>query len=76
MQPITGQLANLFGGRHIALVVVAIYTLGSGLTGGANGGAGRAVQGSGSGGMTAIMGIVISHLVLSGSETPTRPSSP
>ncbi|CAI6101016.1 unnamed protein product [Clonostachys chloroleuca] len=52
-------LANLFGGRHIALVVAAIYTLGSGLTGGANGGAGRAVQGSGSGGMTAIMGIAI-----------------
>lgn len=67
VQPITGQLANLFGRRHVALAVVAVYTLGSGLAGGANGGtmliAGRAVQGAGSGGMTAIMGIVISDLV-------------
>ncbi|KAI1392916.1 MFS general substrate transporter [Hypoxylon trugodes] len=67
VQPLTGQLAGLFGRRHVALAVVALYTLGSGLAGGANGPAmliaGRAVQGTGSGGMTAIMGIVISDLV-------------
>ncbi|KAG8159567.1 hypothetical protein KVR01_010204 [Diaporthe batatas] len=67
VQPLTGQLAGLFGRRHVALAVVALYTLGSGLAGGANGSAmliaGRAVQGAGSGGMTAIMGIVISDLV-------------
>ncbi|KAI0593474.1 MFS general substrate transporter [Biscogniauxia sp. FL1348] len=67
VQPLTGQLAGLFGRRHVALSVVALYTLGSGLAGGANGPAmliaGRAVQGAGSGGMTAIMGIVISDLV-------------
>ncbi|KAK8029815.1 MFS general substrate transporter [Apiospora rasikravindrae] len=67
VQPLTGQLAGLFGRRHVALFVVALYTLGSGLCGGANGPAmliaGRAVQGAGSGGMTAIMGIVISDLV-------------
>ena len=67
MQPLIGQLAGLFGRRHVALSVVALYTLGSGLSGGANGPsmliAGRAVQGAGSGGMTAIMGIVISDLV-------------
>jgi MFS family permease len=67
VQPLTGQLAGLFGRRHVALTVVALYTLGSGLAGGANGPAmliaGRAVQGAGSGGMTAIMGIVISDLV-------------
>ncbi|KAK8115550.1 hypothetical protein PG984_012052 [Apiospora sp. TS-2023a] len=67
VQPLTGQLAGLFGRRHVALVVVALYTLGSGLCGGAQGPAmliaGRAVQGAGSGGMTAIMGIVISDLV-------------
>ncbi|KAI1864947.1 uncharacterized protein JN550_008493 [Neoarthrinium moseri] len=67
VQPLTGQLAGLFGRRHVALSVVAIYTLGSGVAGGANGPAmliaGRAVQGAGSGGMTAIMGIVISDLV-------------
>ncbi|KAI0206593.1 MFS general substrate transporter [Astrocystis sublimbata] len=67
VQPLTGQLAGFFGRRHVALFVVAVYTLGSGLAGGANGPAmliaGRAVQGAGSGGMTAIMGIVISDLV-------------
>ncbi|KAI1779316.1 MFS general substrate transporter [Hypoxylon cercidicola] len=67
VQPLTGQVAGLFGRRHVALFVVALYTLGSGLAGGANGPAmliaGRAVQGAGSGGMTAIMGIVISDLV-------------
>ena len=67
MQPLTGQLAGLFGRRRVALSVVAFYTLGSGLSGGANAPAmlvaGRAVQGAGSGGMTAIMGIIISDLV-------------
>ncbi|KAI0412612.1 MFS general substrate transporter [Xylaria grammica] len=67
VQPLTGQLAGLFGRRHVALCVVALYTLGSGIAGGADGPAvliaGRAVQGAGSGGMTAIMGIVISDLV-------------
>ncbi|KAI0887874.1 MFS general substrate transporter [Annulohypoxylon maeteangense] len=67
VQPLTGQLAGLFGRRYVALFVVALYTLGSGLAGGANGPAmliaGRAVQGAGSGGMTATMGIVISDLV-------------
>ncbi|KAF7937478.1 uncharacterized protein EAE98_001792 [Botrytis deweyae] len=66
-QPLTGQLAGLFGRRHIALLFVALYTLGSGICGGANTPAmliaGRAIQGAGSGGMTAIMGIVISDLV-------------
>ncbi|TGO11286.1 hypothetical protein BTUL_0113g00160 [Botrytis tulipae] len=66
-QPLTGQLAGLFGRRHIALLFVALYTLGSGICGGANNPAmliaGRAIQGAGSGGMTAIMGIVISDLV-------------
>lgn len=67
MQPLIGQLANLFGRRYIALCVVALYTLGSGIAGGANHGAmliaGRAVQGVGSGGMTAIISIIISDLV-------------
>ncbi|KAI0022814.1 MFS general substrate transporter [Xylariomycetidae sp. FL0641] len=67
VQPLTGQLAGLFGRRHVALAVVALYTLGSGLAGGAAGPAmlvaARAVQGAGSGGMTAVMGIVVSDLV-------------
>ncbi|KAI1259158.1 MFS general substrate transporter [Xylariaceae sp. FL1019] len=67
VQPLTGQLAGVFGRRYVALFVVALYILGSGIAGGANGlamlVAGRAVQGLGSGGMTAIMGIIISDLV-------------
>ncbi|KAF7897360.1 hypothetical protein EAF00_005588 [Botryotinia globosa] len=66
-QPLTGQLAGLFGRRHIALLFVALYTLGSGIYGSVNAPtmliAGRAIQGAGSGGVTAIMGIVISDLV-------------
>ncbi|TGO59529.1 hypothetical protein BOTNAR_0160g00050 [Botryotinia narcissicola] len=66
-QPLTGQLAGLFGRRHIALLFVALYKLGSGICGGANTPAmliaGRAIQGAGSRGMTAIVGIVISDLV-------------
>ncbi|KAF7930902.1 hypothetical protein EAE99_004152 [Botrytis elliptica] len=64
---VTQPLTGLFGRRHIALLFVALYTLGSGICGGANTPAmliaGRAIQGAGSGGMTAIMGIVISDLV-------------
>ncbi|KAF5873727.1 putative macrolide phosphotransferase protein [Botrytis fragariae] len=60
-QPLTGQLADLFGRRHIALLFVTLYTLGSGICGGANASAmliaGRAIQSAGSGGMTAIMGL-------------------
>jgi len=67
VQPITGQLACVFGRRHVALFVVSLYVLGSGIAGGANASAmllgGRALQGAGSGGMTAMMGIIISDLV-------------
>ena len=54
-QPLLGQLCNIFGRRWIYLTIVAIFTLGSGICGGAtNGGmliAGRAIQGLGSGGI-------------------------
>lgn len=67
VQPLTGQLAGLFGRRYVALFVVALYTLGSGITGGANGAAmllaGRAVQGAGSGGIIATIAIIIADLV-------------
>ncbi|KAH9887542.1 major facilitator superfamily domain-containing protein [Xylariomycetidae sp. FL2044] len=64
VQPLTGELAGLFGRRYVALSVVALYIIGSGVAGGAGGRAaamliaGRAVQGAGSGGMTAVMGVV------------------
>lgn len=54
-QPLTGQLANIFGRRWVTLCIVAIFMLGSGICGGATSGgmliAGRAVQGIGSGGI-------------------------
>ncbi|XDG02928.1 hypothetical protein ABKA04_002543 [Annulohypoxylon sp. FPYF3050] len=54
-QPLFGQLCNVFGRRWTTLVIVAIFTLGSGICGGATSGAmliaGRAVQGLGSGGI-------------------------
>ncbi len=59
-QPLFGQLSNVFGGRWIIIAVVAIFTLGSGICGGATTGAmliaGRAVQGVGSSGIIMITG--------------------
>lgn len=55
VQPLFGQLANIFGRRKVTLVIVALFTLGSGICGGAHNGtmliAGRAVQGMGAGGI-------------------------
>ncbi|KAM7195879.1 Major facilitator superfamily domain containing protein [Rhypophila sp. PSN 637] len=67
VQPFFGQLCNLFGRRHLALFIVVIYTLGSGIAGGARSTAmllaGRAVQGAGSGGITMIETLIIADLV-------------
>ncbi|KAG7038216.1 MFS general substrate transporter [Colletotrichum scovillei] len=67
VQPLFGQFSNLFGRRNLTLFIVAIYTLGSGICGGANSPtmliAGRAVQGMGSGGVNMIIDIIISDLV-------------
>lgn len=53
LQPLYGQLANIFGRRWVTLGGYALFLLGSGVTGGANSAnmliAGRAIQGSGSG---------------------------
>ncbi|KAI1087848.1 MFS general substrate transporter [Rostrohypoxylon terebratum] len=67
VQPLCGQLSNLFGRRHLALSIVVIYILGSGICGGARNPAmliaGRAVQGAGSGGINMIIDVIISDLV-------------
>ncbi|KAL1891208.1 hypothetical protein Sste5346_007842 [Sporothrix stenoceras] len=67
VQPLFGQLANLFGRRWVTLAIVALFALGSGLSGGAQNGAtliaGRAIQGMGSGGINMIVDIIVSDLV-------------
>ncbi|KAI8626689.1 multidrug resistance protein fnx1 [Xylariaceae sp. FL1651] len=67
VQPLFGQLADIFGRRWLTMFIVAVYTLGSGICGGATNGAmliaGRAVQGIGSGGVNMIVDVIISDLV-------------
>ncbi|KAI1148949.1 major facilitator superfamily domain-containing protein [Nemania diffusa] len=66
-QPLFGQLCNVFGRRWVTLAIVAIFTLGSGICGGANTGAmliaGRTIQGIGSGGIIMVIDIIVSDLV-------------
>ncbi|KAH6999963.1 major facilitator superfamily domain-containing protein [Ilyonectria destructans] len=67
LQPLFGQLCNLFGRRNVMVSIFAIYTLGSGLCGGANGAAmliaGRAIQGIGAGGVAVAGDVIMSDLV-------------
>lgn len=65
--PLTGQLSDIFGRRWVFISVVAIFTLGSGISGGATSTmmlvVGRAVQGIGGGGINLFIELVISDLV-------------
>ncbi|KAI1134687.1 MFS general substrate transporter [Hypoxylon sp. FL0543] len=67
VQPLVGQLCNVFGRRWNMLISIAIFTLGSGLCGGAKDAgmmiAGRAIQGLGSGGIALLNDIIVSDLV-------------
>ncbi|KAI0842318.1 MFS general substrate transporter [Hypoxylon sp. FL0890] len=67
IQPLVGQLCNVFGRRWNMLISIAVFALGSGLCGGANNAgmmiAGRAIQGLGSGGITLLNDIIVSDLV-------------
>lgn len=62
-----GQLADSWGRRWPTIITVAIFTLGSGIAGGANNMAtliaGRAIQGLGSGGLNMLVDLIICDLV-------------
>ncbi|KAK5652234.1 hypothetical protein OQA88_10731 [Cercophora sp. LCS_1] len=66
LTPLFGQLCDIFGRRWVFLSIVAIFTLGSGICGGATTGnmliAGRAIQGAGSGGIVLTVNIIVSDL--------------
>ncbi|KAK7973234.1 MFS general substrate transporter [Apiospora saccharicola] len=67
VQPLFGQLCNIFGRRWLMLFAICLFTLGSGICGGASSGAmliaGRAVQGAGSGGIGMTTSIITADLV-------------
>ncbi|EEP78242.1 predicted protein [Uncinocarpus reesii 1704] len=67
VQPLFGQMSNIFGRRWLMILSVVWFALGSGLAGGANGNTliiiGRTVQGIGGGGINTLIDIVISDLV-------------
>ncbi|KAF2010893.1 MFS general substrate transporter [Aaosphaeria arxii CBS 175.79] len=67
LQPLVGQLANIFGRRSPLIVCVALFALGSGVSGGAHDPgmlvAGRTVQGVGAGGIYVLLDIVCCDLV-------------
>ncbi|KAF9779410.1 COP9 signalosome complex subunit 1 [Fusarium sp. DS 682] len=65
--PIFAQAANIYGRRKLTLLAVCIFTLGSGLCGGAHNTAmmigGRAVQGVGGGGILTMSEVVVCDMV-------------
>ena len=66
-QPFFGQTANIFGRRWLMITAVALFTLGSGVAGGAWDMpmliAGRVVRGIGGGGIQTMIQLIICDLV-------------
>jgi hypothetical protein len=66
-QPLYGQTANIFGRRYLTLTAVALFTLGSGISGGAGNTntliVGRAIQGVGGGGINMMIDLIICDIV-------------
>ncbi|KAI9768098.1 MAG: hypothetical protein M1840_005132 [Geoglossum simile] len=66
-QPLYGQLADLWGRRWLMISSVGIFTLGSGICGGASSAnmliGGRAVQGIGAGGINMLVDMIVCDLV-------------
>lgn len=67
LQPLVGQLANVFGRRWPTIISTAAFILGSGLCGGANTMAmmiaGRVIQGVGAGGINVLIEVIVCDLV-------------
>lgn len=67
VQPIFGQLANLYGRRWTTLSALAVFLVGSGICGGANNEgmliAGRTLQGIGGGGVNMLIELIVCDLV-------------
>ncbi|KAK3996230.1 MFS general substrate transporter-like protein [Cladorrhinum sp. PSN332] len=67
LQPLYGQLANIFGRRWPTITATAAFLLGSGIAGGANSMgmliAGRVIQGIGAGGINVLCEILVCDLV-------------
>lgn len=67
IQPLFGQLSNIFGRRWVTITAVGLFLLGSGLSGGAaNVGmliVGRSIQGIGSGGIMMLLDLIVCDLV-------------
>lgn len=67
IQPLFGHISNVLGRRVPSLVVVALFALGSGIAGGANGVpmllAGRTIQGIGCGGIFVLLDVIVCDLV-------------
>ncbi|KAG8161685.1 hypothetical protein KVR01_008672 [Diaporthe batatas] len=67
LQPLVGQLANVFGRRWPTIISTAAFVLGSGLCGGATTMgmmiAGRVIQGVGAGGINVLYEVIVCDLV-------------
>jgi hypothetical protein len=67
VQPLVGQLADIFGRRYPMLICLGFFMLGSGISGGANSVAmliaGRTVQGLGAGGIFVLLDIITCDMV-------------
>jgi MFS family permease len=67
VQPLFGQMCNLFGRKSVLIFVLAACVVGSGIAGAANGDAtliaGRAIMGVGSGGLNMAADVIISDMV-------------
>jgi len=67
IQPPLAQICNIFGRRMPMIISIALFAIGSGITGGANDSimfiAGRTVQGIGSGGIMLLVELIVCDLV-------------